>query len=101
VHFCFTLNHQDHAPSSGSHCNHHRKLIDSQTGKTRNSPENPYQNLLQVNNLLALSFFPLHDSPIKIETVKSDCIPMQSLKKETFYEDKYLRFKRDNKAVHS
>lgn len=37
----------------------------------------------------------------KIETVKSDCIPMQSLKKETIYEDKYLRFKRDNKAVHS
>lgn len=37
----------------------------------------------------------------KIETVKSNCIPMQSLKKETIYEDKYLRFKRDNKAVHS
>ncbi len=26
---------------------------------------------------------------------------MQSLKKETIYEDKYLRFKRDKKAVHS
>jgi hypothetical protein len=37
----------------------------------------------------------------KIETVKSVCIPMQSLKKETIYEDKYLRFKRDKKAVHS